>query len=701
MVTAIEPAQAPLDATEILELLPHGIVVVGADWRVRYANPEGRRMIGENGATLWERCPDLDQTAFSSAFRYAMTDRTELLTESALPHIGWCQSRARPLPDGGLLIVLKTIQPHTMDAGQAKQALLVGEIGDALTREDTLHDALQRCAAAMVRHLDATLARVWTMEPTGEHLEMCASAGLDKSIDSELGRIHVGEHKVGMIADTLEPYLTNDVATDPTIGFRPWMQRERIISFAGYPLRVEDRVVGVMAMYSRRALDHDMLNALSTIADTLALGIARKTSDIGRRRAERMLRAQNERLELLHELGKQLVAELDVQALVQKVIDTATHLAGAQVGAFFYHLQGENNETLTYYALAGHGRDGFATLPLPRTTPLLSHTFLSEEVVRIDDVRTHASFGKLGPYFGMPKGHAPVTSYLAVPVRSRDRRIGVLLFGHAEAGVFTEETERVIIGIASTAAIAVDNARLFKEARDLITALEKTNRELDQFAYVASHDLKAPLRGIANLAQWIEDDLGDQMDEQAREHMHLLRGRVLRLENLIGGILAYSRAGRDRGSVGTVDVAQLVAEVWELLAPPAQVTLVTSPLPRLITSRVQLQQVLMNLIANAIKYNADRDLTIDVSATRDGDKWVFSVADDGVGIAPEFHDKIWGLFQTLERRDVVESTGIGLSVVRKIVEAHRGRAWVESKLGAGAKFLFTWPVDSQGDKLHG
>ena len=123
-------------------------------------------------------------------------------------------------------------------------------------------------------------------------------------------------------------------------------------------------------------------------------------------------------------------------------------------------------------------------------------------------------------------------------------------------------------------------------------------------------------------------------------------------------------------------------------------------LPQLRASRVQLQQILMNLIGNAIKYNADRDLTITISARRAGRRWQFCVADNGIGIAPEFSDKIWGLFQTLERRDKVESTGIGLSVVRKIVEGHGGTTWLESELGHGAKFFFTWMADPD-EASHG
>jgi light-regulated signal transduction histidine kinase (bacteriophytochrome) len=290
-----------------------------------------------------------------------------------------------------------------------------------------------------------------------------------------------------------------------------------------------------------------------------------------------------------------------------------------------------------------------------------------------------------------------IASYLAVPVTGRSgRMIGALVFGHLCPGMFTEETERLISGVAATVAIAMDNAWLFDEARGLIAALEKSNRELDQFAYVASHDLKAPLRGIANLSQWIEDDLGDRLDDQTRTHLTLLRGRVVRLENLIAGILAYSRAGRDNTEQALVDVAALVFEVWELLAPPANARLqIATALPQVRASRVQLQQILMNLIGNAIKYNAERDLTIAISARRSGRRWQFCVADNGIGIAPEFSDKIWGLFQTLERRDKVESTGIGLSVVRKIVESHGGKSWVESELGRGATFWFTWPAEGE------
>jgi signal transduction histidine kinase len=675
VATASQPPELT-DPQTILDLLPQGVIVVSRDWRVSYANPEADRMLGATGATLWERCPALEHAAFASGFRYAMADRTELLTESVLPSVGWCQARARPTGDGGLLISLRQVHAATIETGQARTALLLGEIGEALTREDSLRAALRRCADGMVRHLDAALARIWTVDTACQTLQLCASGGIATPHDAAFARLRFDQHKVGSIAEDGVPYLTNDVAGDVHVGRTEWVRRENIAAFAGYPLRIEDRIVGVMAIYSRRKLDHDTLNGLSAIADSLALGIASKTADEARRAAEAALRKHAGDLEVLHDLGQQLSAVLDHEALAQKVIDATTRLSGAQVGAFLYH--------------AGEGQLAHAVAGAPharRLPELAVRTLRDPRVVRIVDLRVESS----AP---LP-AELPIASYFAVPVIGRSgRTIGTLAFGHARPGVFTEETERLIAGVAATAAIAMDNARLFQEARDLIAALETSNRELDQFAYVASHDLKAPLRGIANLAQWIEDDLGERLDDQSRTHLHLLRGRVGRLENLIAGILAYSRAGRGSTEQASVDVAALVAEVWELLAPPATARLqVTTALPQLRTSRVHLQQVLLNLIGNAIKYNAERELVITIAARRNGRRWEIAVADDGIGIAPEFSEKIWGLFQTLERRDKVESTGIGLSVVRKIVESHGGKAWVESELGRGATFWFTWPAD--------
>lgn len=240
-----------------------------------------------------------------------------------------------------------------------------------------------------------------------------------------------------------------------------------------------------------------------------------------------------------------------------------------------------------------------------------------------------------------------------------------------------------------------ERKRLEEHNATMLQELQETNRELTEFAYVVSHDLKAPLRGISSLAGWLLTDYADKLGDEGRRHLHLIASRVQRLDALVNGILAYSRAGRSREGRLPVDLAALVRNTIELLAPPPHLTLdIATSLPWVVMEPFKAQQLFQNLLSNAIKFMDKPDGRVAISCAREGASWHFSVADNGPGIDPIYFGKIFQLFQTLAPRDKVEGTGVGLALVKKIVESAGGQIRVESSPGAGTTFHFTLPYST-------
>jgi signal transduction histidine kinase len=254
-------------------------------------------------------------------------------------------------------------------------------------------------------------------------------------------------------------------------------------------------------------------------------------------------------------------------------------------------------------------------------------------------------------------------------------------------------TQEITARRRTDSALAAANERL----ADTVVDLRRSNKELQDFAYVAAHDLKAPLRGIGTLADWIATDYADKLDEAGRQQLGLLKRRVTRLTALINGILHYSEICRLTDRWEAVDLGKLVPETIALLDPPAHIQVVVrGELPAVVSEKVRLGQVFHNLIDNAIKYMDKPQGRVEIGCTDQGRTWRFEVADNGPGIEERHFEKIFQMFQTLAPRDQRESTGIGLPIVKKIVELFGGRVWVESKPGIGSTFFFTLPKQAAG-----
>ena len=260
--------------------------------------------------------------------------------------------------------------------------------------------------------------------------------------------------------------------------------------------------------------------------------------------------------------------------------------------------------------------------------------------------------------------------------------------------VFRDITERQ----RNEAAILTLTAELEQRVLERTAKLEAANKELKDFAYVVSHDLKAPLRAISRLSTWLLEDYATAIDRKGQDMFLLLVRRVKRMDTLIDDILKYSRIGRIDGEEERIDLNALVREVFEQLAPPEEIEIqIETALPIIRAHRTRLLQVFQNLLNNAIKFNDKPHGLIRLGCLTEPERYRFYIADNGPGIEGKYHEKVFQLFQTLTPRDEHESTGIGLALVKKIVEMYGGDIWIESTLGAGTTFWFTCPATLQAE----
>lgn len=244
-----------------------------------------------------------------------------------------------------------------------------------------------------------------------------------------------------------------------------------------------------------------------------------------------------------------------------------------------------------------------------------------------------------------------------------------------------------------TRELLAEAEQLSKELQDKASELELMNQDLDSFAYVASHDLKSPLRGIRQLATWIEEDAGDHLPEGSIEHLHLLKSRITKMETLLEDLLEFSRVGRIKPTAEEVDLKEMLQALVELTDNPKQVDVTwANDLPTFTTLRAPLEQVLLNLVGNAIKHNhRGADGRVEVEWKDIGDRYRFMVSDNGPGIDKKDHERVFQMYQRVGDTSI-EGSGMGLAIVKKQIEHLGGEVFLDSRIGEGTTFEFTWPA---------
>ncbi|MFL6209471.1 MAG: PAS domain S-box protein [Pyrinomonadaceae bacterium] len=462
----------------------------------------------------------------------------------------------------------------------------------------------------------------------------------------------------------------------------------------------------------------DVAMTLSPITDEGGnmMAISAMARDItARKRAEKQLLEQTEIIETVNSLGQTLAGELDLHKLVQAVTDAATEISNAQFGSFFYNVLDEAGESFMLYTLSGVPRSAFAHFPMPRNTDIFAPTFKGEGTVLSADVKKDPRYGKNSPYYGMPEGHLPVTSYLAVPIVSRSGEVyGGLFFGHPEEGVFNERAARIIEGLASQAAVAMDNARLFdaaqraraeaeqsaEEKERLYREAQESNRLKDEFLATVSHELRTPLTAIMGWAHMLRT--GELGSDSARKAIETIERNARAQSQLIDDLLDVSRiiTGKLRIDVRQVDPNSFVEAAIEAVRPAAEAKgvrvqkIMDTGVTSVSGDPVRLQQVVWNLLSNAIKFTP-RGGKVQVRLERVNSHIEIAVNDTGAGIAPGFLPHVFDRFRQADQRTTRQhgGMGLGLAIVRHLVELHGGTVRAESAgEGQGSTFTVLLPV---------
>lgn len=453
--------------------------------------------------------------------------------------------------------------------------------------------------------------------------------------------------------------------------------------------------------------DEESLLQSAALQNAARMIIARQRAEQERDRARAEAESARAELEALNKVASTLASELDVERIVQTVTDAATSFTGAQFGAFFYNVVDKQGEKLTLYTLSGAPREAFEDFGHPRPTPIFAPTFYGTAIVRSDDITKDPRYGQMAPHHGMPPGHLPVRSYLAVPVASRTGDvIGGLFFGHSDAGIFDDRAERFATGIAGWAAIAIDNARLYEAEREARAEAEVANKAKSEFLAAMSHELRTPLNAIGGYTDLLAAEIRGPVNEVQRGDLDRIKRNQHHLLSLINDILNFAKleAGRVQFDPTDVSMNEMLGELEALVAPQLELKklnyeyLCCDPKYTAYTDPERLQQILLNLLSNAIKFTPPGGkVTVRCGINRDRMK--VRVTDTGVGIPRDKLDQIFEPFVQLARgqtADVV-GTGLGLSISRDLARAMGAELTVKSKVDVGSTFILSLPRKAPSD----
>lgn len=647
--------------SNILESITDAFFALDENWRFTYINRQAEALLLRKskellGKNVWDEFPEAIGSTFDYQYRKAVDEQVSVTFEEFFsPLKAWFEVRAYPSSDG-LSVYFHNISERKQSEAalleRSRLAALNGEIGTALIQEGDLKSLLNRCAEALVRHLNVPFARIWTFNIKENVLELQASAGMYTHLDGEHSRIAVGKFKIGEIARKRLPHLTNEVSNDPLFSNKEWAKREGMIAFAGYPLIVEERLIGVMCVFARQPLTDLTLQAMESISNGIANAIERK-------RVEEALLESEEQYRIVAETASDAIISINEQSEILFVNHAAERIFGYKV-------------------------EQMVGQPL---------TMLMPEYLR------HLHEAGLERYIETGKRHL---SWEHVEVTGFHKK-GYEFPLELSFGEFNKNSKHVFIGIARDISerkeTEAEREQILQREQKARHESEEANRVKDEFLATLSHELRTPLNAILGWSNLLRS--GKLAPEESLRALETVERNARSQAQLIDDLLDISRiiTGKLRLEVAAVELSDIIRSAVDAVRPASAAknirlqTLFDKNVGPISGDGNRLQQVIWNLLTNAVKFTP-KDGQIQVRLEQINSHVEIVVSDTGQGIDAEFLPFIFDRFrqadQTSTRRQ--GGLGLGLSIVRQIVEMHGGTVSVESEgENLGTSFIVKLP----------
>ena len=707
---------------QIAERLPLGVVVL----RAETDDPRDLRLVLVNRQGSVESGTDLESfvgqrliDAFPAAFETDLPQRILRVAVGGQPdpygefpygddHIeaGWFQLDLVPLGDRATAVIYANVtqrkgSEQSLQAQQIEAATLA-EIGRIISSTLDIQEVYERFAASVRELIPYDHMVIGTVDLEQDTITNAYNTGRELTPEWAIGKPHPLQGVAAESVVRTRQAQLMQAETDAALAARFPAARAGLgrgmRSTIAVPLLTRDEVVGVLTLrtveanaYSERHLD-----LAEQVGMQIAGAIANAWAYDALRQAQQELRSQREETAILAEIGRIISSTLDIEQVYDQVVGQIRRLIPAD--RVVIATLAADQETLTVAHVAGTSLPGLVPgkqLVVQEKDVSLTDV-LAERRVQVFQATTGEELMDRWPQLAA----SPLKSMLIAPLIAHDRPVGTLSVRAARHNAYAPHHVALCEQLARQIAGAIANAWAYATLKETEEALERSNAELEQFAYVASHDLQEPLRVIGSYVQLLSRRYAGQLDARADRYINRSVAGVERLRALINDLLAYSRVGtRGRPLVPTA-TAKVMAQVLEGLAVTVQETaaeITWDPLPMVRADATQVGQLFQNLLGNALKYRGERPPRIHIGVERQGERWQFAVRDNGIGLDPAYAERIFLVFQRLHTRDEYPGTGIGLAICQKIVERHGGQLVVESQAGQGATFSFTLPEAEEGN----